>query len=486
MDYRFGHYIKIILDEIFGKDLLRNEIVVNKSDRPTEVVNKYHSTWDMLYWYAKSDQSYFYNVTQKREMPKWRGMHLHGERWTEIKPEYLNLFSKENIKEKNGKYYTRARIICGREMLPPAGRHWALGQDEIFKLENDGKIRLNEKGNPVSLESPEKKIHDVWTDIPGYDSKTDYPTENAEKLLERVILSGSREGELILDCFIGSGTTAAVAQKLGRRWIGCDINKGAIQTTSNRLQKIILDQIKEGQKAPSYSFGIYKVNDYDLKLLHTDAINLTVEHIGIEQRKTDSFFDGTLGKELVKIIDFNHPLTLLDLQLLEDELKKRPEEERNIVLVCLGKELAVDAWIEEWNKKHPVNKVRVIELRTDKKYGKFLVHQPAVAKVKIERKVNKAVIDILDFVSPTIVERLNDPQSVFKVKIPDFRAMIDVVLIDTAYDGKIFHVVHSDVPEKKSDYVTGHYEVEIPKSNTTIAVKIIDMLGEEVLVTKEV
>lgn len=486
MDYRFGHYIKVIMDEVFGKDMLRNELVVNKSDRPTEAVNKYHSTWDMLYWYAKSDQSYFFNVTTKRVEPKWRGMHLPGVRWTQIKPEYLKLFSKKNIKEKNDKYFTRARIILGKEILPPEGRHWALGQDAIFQLEKEDKIRLNERGNPVSLESPEKKIHDVWTDIPGYDSTTDYPTENAEKLLERVLLSGSQHNDLVLDCFIGSGTTAAVAQKSGRRWIGCDINKGAIQTISTRLQKIILDQIKEKKETPSYSFGIYQVNDYDLKLLRTEAIELAVEHIGIERRKTDRFFDGTLGKELVKIIDFNHPLTLLDLQLLEDEIKKRPDEERNIVLVCLGKELAVDPWIDEWNKKHPVNKIRVIELRTNKKYGKFLVHQPAMAKIKIERKGNKAIIDILDFNSPTIIERLNDPQSVFKVKIPDFCAMIDVCLIDTNYDGKTFRIVHSDVPEKKSDYIKGHYELEIPKKKTTVAVKIIDMFGEELLITKEI
>lgn len=486
MDYRFGHYIKAIMDEIFGKEMFRNELVVNKSDRPTESVNKYHSTWDMLYWYAKSDYSYFYNVTQTREEPKWRGMHLPGVRWTQVKTEYLKLFSKKNIREKNGKYFTRARVIMGKEILPPDGRHWALGQDAIFQLEKEGKIRLNEKGNPISLESSEKKIHDIWTDIPGYDTKTDYPTENAEKLLERVVLSGSKENDIVLDCFIGSGTTAAAAQKLGRRWIGCDINKGAIQTTSKRLQQVIQEQIKEKKDTPSYSFGVYQVNDYDLKILRTEAIELAIEHIGIERRKTDSFFDGTLGKELVKIIDFNHPLTLLDLQLLEDELKKRPDEERNIVLVCLGKELAADPWIDEWNKKHPVNQIRVIELRTDKKYGKFLLHQPAMAKVKIERKGDKAIIDIVDFNSPTIIERLNDPQSVFKVKIPDFRAMIDVALIDTNYDGKTFHIVHSDVPEKKSDYIKGHYELEIPKKKTTIAVKIIDMLGEEILETKKI
>src|SRR3989338_3994460 len=197
--------------------------------------------------------------------------------------------------------------------------------------------------------------------------------------------------------------TSVVSQELGRRGIGWDINKGAIQKTGKRLKKIINEQIRtsvhgvipvkmgnsiqkvldsrlrgndKGEKEkPRYpSFTVYQVNDYDLQILRTEAVELAVEHIGIERRKTDPFFDGLLGKELAKIIDFNHPLTLLDLQLVEDELKKRPDEERNVVLVCLGKELVADAWIEAWNKKHPVNKLRVIELRTDKKYGKFFEH----------------------------------------------------------------------------------------------------------------
>jgi len=236
-----------------------------------------------------------------------------------------------------------------------------------------------------------------------------------------------------------------------------------------------------------YSFAIHKVNNYDLKLLQTEAIELAIKHIGIQRTRTDRFFDGYLGKNLVKIIDFNHPLTLLDLQLLQDELKKRPDEDRDITIVCLGKELAVDTWIDEWNKKHPVNKIKVIELKTDKKYGNFLIHKPAEAKVKIKRKdKNKAIIEIQDFISPTIIERLNIDNKLFKVKIPDFRSMIDTVLIDNNYDGKTFHIVYSDVPKKKQDLVKGKYEIEISSNKTRIGVKIIDMLGEEIIITKEI
>jgi len=421
MDWHVGHYVKLLMDEVFGQENFRNEIVWHY-DIGARGKTEFGTKHDNIFWYSKSNNWVFKTeevlVPFKSKMTEWR--------------------------------YTR--------------------------------------GGQKGKEIPKGKVpSDVW-DITLNAMSSEhlhFDTQKPEALLERIIKASSNEGELVLDCFIGSGTTARVAQKLGRRWIGCDINKGCIHLTSRELQKMINEQMeKKETKYPT--FAIYKVNNYDLKLLQTEAIELAVQHIGIQRTRTDRFFDGTLGKNLVKIIDFNHPLTLLDLQLLQDELKKRPDEDRDITIVCLGKELAVDPWIEEWNKKHPVNKIKVIELKTDKKYGSFLIHKPAEAKVKIERKNDKTIVEIKDFISPTIIERLNIDNKLFKVKIPDFRSMIDCVLIDDNYDGKTFHIVYSDVPEKKNDLVAGKYEIEIPKKKTRIAVKIVDMLGEEVIDVFEV
>jgi hypothetical protein len=157
-----------------------------------------------------------------------------------------------------------------------------------------------------------------------------------------------------------------------------------------------------------------------------------------------------------------------------------------VVLVCLGKETAVDPWLEDHNRRHPINKIEAIELRTDQKYGKFFVHQPAQAQVKIERREGTILVEIEDFISATIVERLEMDTPLFKAQIPDWRAMVDVVLIDTAYDGEVFGITLSDVPERKNDLVAGRYQLPAPESPTTVAVKIVDMLGEEVLVAAEV
>ena len=472
MDYRFGHSIKLLMDEIFGKDNFRNEIIVNRTQeffKSSRGIKKFMVDTDSLFFYTKGTNYVFREIRIEREEEKWWEITLPGDSFGD-----------------------EFRVVLGKKFKAPAGRKWGLKQEQIEEYEKMGKIKI--ENGKVYYAPIEKTLKSNWTDIPGYSRTTDYPTENAKEVLERVILSGSNPDGIVLDCFIGSGTTAAVAQKHGRRWIGCDINKGAIQTTSKRLQNVILNEVKNLKKQDSsvallpqndkrcHSFAIYKVNDYDLQLLKTEAIELAVQHIGIQRIRTDTFFDGYLGKNLVKIIDFNHPLTLLDLQLLQDELKKRPDEDRDITIVCLGKELAVDPEIEKWNKTHPVNKIKVIELKTDKKYGSFLIHKPAEVKIKVKRiDKNKARIEIQDFISPTIIERLNIDNTLFKVKIPDFRCMIDTVLIDNNYDGKTFHIVYSDVPERKDDLVKGEYQIEIPDEKAKVAVKIIDMLGEEVI-----
>lgn len=485
IDYHFSHYLKIILDEIFGKSNFQNELTVNRIKK--NVTDKGRRTipraTDSVFVYFKNSTTQYFDILKKLD---------------ETKPGYWH-----NM-ESAGLSGPRSLMYNGKKYFPSPGSHFKYPQ-KLFddEMVAKGRIRANPKSDVLEYWVEDREavaLDSNWTDIPGYTFTTDYPTENAEKLLERIIKVMSKPDFLVLDCFVGSGTTCAVAQKLGRRWIGVDINKGAIQTTSKRLQKIISEQStqkktnngekdfdgKQKEDKLCYSFAHYKINDYDLQILRTEAIQLAIQHLGIQKIKTDSFFDGTLGKNLAKIIDFNHPLTLLDLQLIQDELKKRPDENRNVTIACLGKELAVDSWLDEYNKKHPVNKVEVIELRTDKKYGKFLIHKPLEVKLDIKRKDKTAIIEIKDFISPAIIDRLNNEEKIVTLKIDDFRSMIDVVLIDANFNGKVFNITYSDVPKKKSEFVKTIYEIPTNKSKTTIGVKIIDMLGEEILITTEI
>jgi len=510
VDYRRVHQIRLIMDEIFGPQNFRNEVQVRRTAKHTamqfEQVKTLQVASDTILIYAKTSETEFNKAYREASEQQKQG-NWHGFSDNLYRPTMrYKLFDMLPPSPRGRWLWEKSRADLAVENYRLFERALAKGEVSSFEqyaqLHPEMEFVRHNKGSPQYWISAREEImvDTNWSDIQAYSHVTDYPTEKSEKLMRRIIEMGSVPGDLVLDCFCGSGTTAVVAQVTGRRWICADINKGAITTTIKRVQRIITkrwereDKTEDQAKLVSsedaipfpYSFAHLRVNDYDLQLLRTEATELAVQHLGVDRTRTDRFFDGILGKSLVKIIDFNHPLTLLDLQLVEDEIKKRPAENRNLTLVCLGKELAVDPWVQEYNKKHPINKIEIVELRTDKKYGRFLIHKPPRAKVEISRLGKVARIKLRNFISPTILDRLNDPEKLVDVKIADFRSMIDAVFIDNSYDGEVLDVVVSDVPKSRRELVVGNYEVAISSTKAVVAVKIVDMLGEEVIVTEEI
>lgn len=515
-DSRKSHLLRCVMEEIFTPDCFVSEIIWQSADAQSSA-NRYGPIHNTIFYFSKTKDRKWNDIKSPLSKTTADSWYTNEE---VVQKDIINKLGKRLPKGTVRRYNTAdltARKKGGdteyewKGVRPPTGRYWAYSRKNMEEFENNGLIVYSGSGRPylkryldeVEGISPQ----DLWTDISmirgiSKIEDTDYPTEKPEALLQRIIGISTDRGDIVLDCFIGSGTTAAVAQKLGRRWIGCDINKGAIQTTAKRLQTIIHDQVDAGLKpAPKLpgldssdptpaqlSFTVWRVNDYDLKIQRNEAVNLIREHIGVERIASDSYFDGRIGKKLVKIIPFEHPLSPLDLEEVKRELEARPEEQSSVVLVCLGIELAARTWIEEWNRlrrgEHTVNKFEVIELRTDAKYGNFIKHEPATAKVSIRRDGENLIVAIEDFISPTILKRLDIDLPLFKARITDWRSQVDCVMIDTAYDGAVFNVALSDVPEKKNDLITGSYTLTAPVGETTVAVKIIDMLGEEVLVTE--
>ncbi len=520
-DARRSHYLKILLDEVFGTDNFRAEIIVragvkNVQSQFEEMTNLTMGN-NLVLLYSKSTETRYptlKGLAEEYEAGKWdtfwRGTDRPTMRYEVFgqKPENGQWrWEPQRAKKAIANYETYLRESSASTSLD---EYYLARLDDGIDLDF---VRLSDD-HVVQYYVPPRKykiLSNVWLDLPYRGTETDYPTEKSEAISERLTTWLTRRGDMVADCYAGSGTVLAVGQKLGRRWIGCDINKGAIQTTAKRLRAVIEEQIRaaletakekrqaklpgtEADDAPpkpaQFGFTVWRVNDYDLEIQHNEAVNLACEHVGVERTRTDRYFDGTRGKNLVKIIPFNHPLSPVDLEELKRELDARPDEDRNVTLVALGMELAAKAWIDDWNRlrkgREAVNKIDVIELRTDPKYGKFLKHAPARAKVKIARTAGKIVVQITDFLSPTIIERLQQQAGLLSPKIDDWRAMVDCVMIDTAYDGQVFNVVLADVPAKKSDLVRGKYEIPSTGGETTVAVKIIDMLGEEVLVTRRV
>jgi len=127
--------------------------------------------------------------------------------------------------------------------------------------------------------------------------------------------------------------------------------------------------------------------------------------------------------------------------------------------------------------------VHLIELRTDPKYGGFFQHEPLTVSFETERKDDQLIITVNDVFSPSILQRLNMEQGVFRAQVDDWRAVVDCILIDTDYDGEVFKVSLSDTPARKQDLVEGRYEIPAPPVGSTVAVKVIDMLGEEAIIS---
>lgn len=234
LNYKKSHYIKAVLDEVFGEENFQNEIVWERTNAHNMPTKTFARSQDTIFLYSKSELFQFNKLRQaygaaqlKRFKRDENGKLFTGRDLT---------FSGENPKRRDE----------WRGSKPPSGRCWGSSTEQREKWWADGLILTKKDGTPrldglkTFLEDLEgKPINTIWNDLSRIGNtsgeRTDYPTQKPEQLLERIILASSRKGDIVLDGFAGSGTTATVAEKLGRRWIAMDCGKLAIYTTQKRL-----------------------------------------------------------------------------------------------------------------------------------------------------------------------------------------------------------------------------------------------------------
>jgi len=270
IDYHFGHYMKVLLDEIFGAAQFRNEIVISRTKKIFEGASRFNAATDSVFFYTKSDKYTFNGFKKKRKAQKWIAMHSPGIRWTEIDEAHLAFYKPGERVERKGRHFSRGRIFDGKVLFPPEGRHWTFTQERMDKYLAEGRIRLNLKGVLEYLTSAMEIVDSNWTDIPGYTFKWNYPTENSEQLLERIISASSDQGDVVLDAFAGAGTTGAVAEKLKRNWILMDSSKFSIHTIVSRMLNL-KEHIGNGGKAlAAKPFALYDLSSKEGAPMATD------------------------------------------------------------------------------------------------------------------------------------------------------------------------------------------------------------------------
>lgn len=242
-DQRVSGYIRCALDEAFGNANFLNELIWRRTGAHG-TSRAYGIIHDTIYFYSKSPKYHFSPPT------------------TDLPSEYIE--SHYTQIDANGRRYQLvsahgagggpSRVFFGKELSPPSGRHWAYTQERIDEMAKAGLIVLTSNGKPrVKRFADEARVPvpSLWTDLPVINSQAServgYPTQKPEALLDRIIKASSNEGDLVADFFCGSGTTAAVAEKLGRKWLCTDLGKFAIHTTRKRLIGVQRQRKAEGQ-----------------------------------------------------------------------------------------------------------------------------------------------------------------------------------------------------------------------------------------------
>lgn len=391
LDWHIGHYVKILLDEVFGEDCFQNEVVVHYTAVGLKAKSKkFHQNTESIFYYVKNKEMPFtFNyVYEKLDTPRIASAH----EWDE------DAGKAKRVRGSDGKI-----------------QYFEVWENKADNLLNIRGIKIPWKHSEITI-----NIYDdrgsSFIEVPAIrgDEKVDYNTQKALAILERIIKASSNDGMIIADFFSGSGTTAKVANDLNRKFIACDIGVNAVQTTRDRL-------IEAGAE-----FDILKVND-GVRLFRNPA--QTQQKIfslvdGFKSR-TDlglgDFWDGGLASSTgsyvpVKIVGIHERLTkqLLDY-FLEEIYQLEPEGNVNAVkIIYAHKDLDIDQkYVDKELKESKRTTIKVELISLDALLGskRDLLFPPDSADVRVTKEKNKYKVTINRYFS-----------SYLKTKIDEFNA----------------------------------------------------------------
>ena len=331
-DWRMVGYLRIVIDEVFGADHFQNIITWRRGPQKSHGLGYGHNA-DYIIYGTKTDRV-VWNIQTG-----------------ELSDEYLESFKEDEY----GKYVTTPlhsgrppkNVPEWRGVKPPSGRGWAYTIETLEKLDKEGKVEWSKNGVPrlkrYLSEIKGAAVQEIWTDIKPLLAKSSshvgYPTQKPEALLERIIKASSNEGDLVADFFCGSGTTAAAAEKLGRKWICTDLGKFAIHTTRKRMIGVQRQLKADGEDYRAFeilNLGKYERQHYvglnpnlreaeqeqQLEEKEKAFVNLILRAYSAE--KTDGFtaFQGVKAGRLVAVGPVNLPVTRLFIEELILECRK--------------------------------------------------------------------------------------------------------------------------------------------------------------------
>lgn len=420
-DWHKVHHLRMVLDEVFGPSNFRNEVI-----------------WWYLWggrgktqWNSKHDNILFYSKSDN---------------WTF---NYMDVLDEHTLMTEGSKN----RLNYAGAMVTTKSENSEIPQDKVLPSDTWYIATINAMAK----------------------EKENYPTQKPEELLSKIILASSNPGDIVFDCFMGSGTTQAVAMKLGRRFIGADINLGSIQTTTKRLINVANELNESLQDNEKYiGFEVYNVNNYDFFRNPVEARDLIIQALEIQPFPQSDVWDGELDGRMVKIMPVNRIATKADLEELKANLPYKTYEKRKaenptqpvekITIVCMGHEPDLKASLEQELSEYKLD-IEIVDILRDKKD----LQLKREAEAEIVKEGSKLVIR--SFYPMNLMQKL----SLQKEYVEDWRQLVESIMIDWNYDGVVMQPTITDVPDKK-EIVSGIYD--IPEDAGTIRVKITDLLSE--------
>jgi len=507
LDWHVGHYIKVMMDEIFGYDNFRNEIVVGAREKHTHsqfgYVSSLSNSYQIILLYVKNPNTKL-NLTKRK-------IGLKEERWSPLITSY-------------GDRPTMRFEIEGVKPIKPD--RWKWSEERIKEaLKNYEKYKGNLKDAPEDIdiarvrispsskygkiveyylrETEEEELTNNWTDIQAQSSLIGYDTEKNELLLKRIIEISSNPGDIVADFFCGSGTTLAVAEKLGRRWIGSDLSKYAIQVTRKRLldihnSKDLLNE-EEQYKKPARPFELWNIGNYETVYWQERQDEYLAFMLKLYQAQPLTGFryiHGRKGDRAVHIGPLNAPVTMEEVEKVVIECRENDFNKADV----LGWEWSyeVNELAKELAKKNGVN-LKLVQIPSvneiksslvgfdlqllkvpdqviEKELAKY-VKFPEVAYLEIETEIKgkEVTLKITDFQLPPTPELAE-----IASKVKDSRELIDYWAIDWDYKGDTFHNQWQSFRTKKNpkvDYKAKH-KYDDP-GEYQIMVKVVDVFGND-------
>jgi DNA modification methylase len=486
LDWHVGHYAKAVLDEVFGEDNFKNEIVWKRS-LPHNDPRKYGSIHDVILYYTRGEK-YSFNRIYTEQSESYKASH-----YTQ-RDEDGRVYRLQSLSASGA---GPARSFNGKLINPPKGTHWRFSQDNIDKLISEGRVVFTKQGTPNFKryldESKGSALQSIWTDVNPVNSQAlerlDYPTQKPEALLERFIRVSSAERDIVLDCFAGAGTTPAVAERLNRRWIACDLGRFAIHTTRKRLLAIPNVKPFVVQNLGKYERQAWQAsefpNPHDRTTQEKAYRNFILNLYRAEPVKGYNWLHGMKDKRMVHVGAVDAPVALGDVKSIIQEFwkdvgKSSPIQTNGIDI--LGWEFAFD--INETARQQAASSKVDIKFKKIPRevLDKHAVEQGDVhffelAGLDVRAKVKQKTIELSlkEFVIPP-----DDVPEEVRENVTHWSQWVDYWAVDWAYKEDTFHNEWQSYRTRNDPEIALKVEHIYEKAGKySIVVKVIDILGND-------